>query len=54
MNLPAAVTFDCWGTLIYEPKPATSYERRLELLARAAGEELGLRLEQAEAARMDY
>lgn len=33
-----AVTFDCWGTLIFEPDPLPSFARRLEALRRAAQE----------------
>jgi FMN phosphatase YigB (HAD superfamily) len=30
-----AVTFDCWGTLLYERDPAATWERRVALVARA-------------------
>jgi FMN phosphatase YigB (HAD superfamily) len=33
---PKAVTFDCWGTLIYERNPAAAYARRVERLAQTA------------------
>lgn len=33
---PGAVTFDCWSTLLYEPEPAASYGRRVEIVTRAA------------------
>ena len=35
---PAAVTFDCWQTLIYEADWELAHERRLDALRRAAGE----------------
>jgi len=38
---PEAVTFDCWSTLLFEHDSAASYERRVQAVARAAGE-LGL------------
>jgi FMN phosphatase YigB (HAD superfamily) len=31
-----AVTFDCWGTLLYETDPAGTWERRVGLVAEAA------------------
>jgi putative hydrolase of the HAD superfamily len=33
---PAAVTFDCWSTLLYEPEPLRSFEPRVQAVARAA------------------
>ena len=50
-----AVTFDCWGTLIYERDPAATYARRVELLAQSTaalglgctGEEARSALDQA-------
>jgi putative hydrolase of the HAD superfamily len=32
-----AVTFDCWGTLIYEPDSSVAWRVRVEALRRAAG-----------------
>jgi HAD superfamily hydrolase (TIGR01509 family) len=34
----AAVTFDCWNTLIYEPSWERAHAQRVEALVRAAGE----------------
>jgi putative hydrolase of the HAD superfamily len=31
-----SVTFDCWGTLLYEPDPLPGFQRRLAALAEAA------------------
>jgi putative hydrolase of the HAD superfamily len=33
---PRAVTFDCWGTLIFEPDGRAAHLRRLEMLSRTA------------------
>ncbi len=46
----AAVTFDCWGTLLYESDPAASWERRVAVVA-SAGRALGVAADPAAARR---
>lgn len=46
-----AVTFDCWGTLLYEPEPLRSFGPRVEAVAAAmAGAGRRVSVEQARAA----
>jgi putative hydrolase of the HAD superfamily len=37
LEAPRAVTFDCWGTLIFEPDPSVSWGVRIETFRRATG-----------------
>jgi putative hydrolase of the HAD superfamily len=49
MARPHTVTFDCWGTLIYEPEPGRAFEIRLSSLTRVASAAAGRRIDEKRA-----